>query len=94
MTRLEIAHNSSNNTPEISLEQITHYNAVRAHNPLGRQQPYHIMALNIEKVSTEVNPKSCTQKSVLNVNLTDLKTQLSTFILSYFDNKIGHNAAK
>lgn len=52
MTRLEIAHYSSNNTPEISLEQIIHYNAVRSHNMLGRQQPYHIMALNIEKVST------------------------------------------
>jgi hypothetical protein len=44
--------------------------------------------------ATEVNPKSCTQKTVLNVNLTDLKIQLSTFILSYFDNKIRLDPAK
>jgi hypothetical protein len=42
----------------------------------------------------EVNPKSWTQKSVLNVNLTDLKIQRSTFILSYFDNKIRHDPSK
>lgn len=45
-------------------------------------------------LGAEVNPKSCTQKSVLNVNLTDLKIQLSTFILSHFDNKIRHDPTK
>jgi hypothetical protein len=44
--------------------------------------------------TAEVNPKSCTQKSVLNVNLTDLRIQLSAFILSHFDNKKRHDPAK